>query len=97
MGAQLNAFVPVNAMIQFEEYTNGELKSSGTANVDRNYFRTIIEPSVSYSFELMEGFNVGLKVGAATANPLNSERIQGERVSLPLNGQLILKKKFNLK
>lgn len=91
IGLGLNLLIPVSPRITFSEYQNGELAASGAAFVDRSFFRTTIEPELSYTFSLDKRFDLGMKLHAPMLNPINSERITGERAALPINGQVLLR------
>lgn len=97
IGLGLNLLIPVSPRITFSEYQNGELAASGSAFVDRSFFRTTIEPEVSYTFSLNKCFDLGMKIHAPILNPINSDRITGERAALPINGQVLLKWNLGLK
>lgn len=97
IGLGLNLQIPVSPRITFSEYQNGELVASGSAFVDRSFFRTTIEPELSYTFSLNKRFDLGMKIHAPILNPINSDRITGERAALPINGQVLLKWNLGLK
>jgi hypothetical protein len=97
IGLGLNLQIPVSPRITFSEYQNGELAASGSAFVDRSFFRTTIEPELSYTFSLNKCFDLGMKIHAPILNPINSDRITGERAALPINGQVLLKWNLGLK
>jgi hypothetical protein len=97
IGLGLNLQIPVSPRITFSEYQNGELAASGSAFVDRSFFRTTIEPELNYAFSLNKRFDLGMKIHAPILNPINSDRITGERAALPINGQVLLKWNLGLK
>jgi hypothetical protein len=90
IGLGLNLQIPFSPRITFNEYQNGELAASGSAFVDRSFFRTTIEPELSYKFSLNPHLNLGMKIHAPILNPINSDRITGERAAFPINGQVLL-------
>ena len=91
IGLSVSTLVPVSTRISFEEFENGEMVASGSAYVDNSYFRVSIEPELRYLFSLNKNFDLGLKVFAPIWNPVNSDRILGERAAMPINGQVVMK------
>ncbi len=91
IGLSVSTLIPVSTRITYEEFENGEMVASGSAYVDNSYFRMSIEPELRYLFSLNKSIDLGLKVFTPIWNPINSDRILGERAAMPINGQVVMK------
>lgn len=91
----MNTIIPISAGLKYTEFIDGNIAQQNEGFTNPNFFRKVLfEPTIGYRFSLGNDWQIGARVGVLLMNPLNSDRILGERTATPLSGQITLRKTF---
>lgn len=97
-GMNISASKPLLATIKYSETIDGAVMEEGKGFTDVSYFRSIdLQPGFTYNYSLSPQWKIGASVNARIGNPIISDRILGDKIALPLSGQVQLRYNITLR